>query len=654
MRQAPAVSARYLYIYKARLFLLALCTLCLSASAHAQGEDGPALADPLDFSGVEKIVEPAFLLPYAGDGGEVGVLVLLEGYQEFEGRALAEDPEGMRRVQAEIRARQDALLYEAASFGFHLTLRWENILGFAGTASFETVRALASLDGVEVIEEDRELELMTSQALGLMNAVDVRNNFAGEGVSVAVVDTGVNYNHAKLGAGGFPNAKVIGGYDFGSRDADPMDDLVGHGTWVAGLIAGDLSTGPGDYVGGVAHAARIYALKTADNNGQLATSAAVSSWDWCVTHKNDDPDNPILIISNSWGAGGYTGQCDSASPAMSNALNNCVANGQAVFVASGNMGLCNALSAPACMRNAISVGAVYDANIGSNAMCISPQSCTGFHSSQCWWTGEWACEDNPALRDHVTCYSNSSSILHLLAPAEAAATTDMGGGYISNFGGTSAACPYAAGAGAILQSQALWAGSPMTPEEIRDILISTGDPVTDSKNGRTTPRVNLGRAAPPMENCGDGTDNDGDTFADCDDPDCNADRDGDTFVASPCGTDCDDGNDAVWSTPAEVSGLRWVNRGELVWDGLGNQAGLVTHYQVFRGEVSNLPVGSAGFEICLAPGAEDHAVDWGPPPTPGMPLYFLVRGINDCPDVTGRGTYGADSGGTERISLACP
>jgi hypothetical protein len=341
---------------------------------------------------------------------------------------------------------------------------------------------------------------------------------------------------------------------------------------------------------------------------------------------------------------------------MSNALNNCVANGQSVFVASGNSGLCDALSAPACMRNAISVGAVYDGNIGSNAMCISPQSCTGFRelSGQCWWTGDWACEDNPALRDQVTCYSNSASFLHLLAPSEAAATTDVGGSYISNFGGTSAACPYAAGAGAILQSMALLGGTPMTPEEIRDRLMATGDPVTDSKSGYTTPRVNLGAAAIPIEDCGDGTDNDGDTLIDCQDPDCNTDRDADSYIASPCGPDCDDDNADVWATPAEVTGLHWVSPSELRWDDLGNQAGRVTHYQVFRGEITDLPVGSGGLEICLAPGASDHATDWGPPPSPGIPLYFLVRGINECPGLSGRGTYGQDSEGTERISLACP
>ena len=106
------------------------------------------------------------------------------------------------------------------------------------------------------------------------------------------------------------------------------------------------------------------------------------------------------------------------------------------------------------------------------------------------------------LPDKVTSYSNSAPFLTLLAPSNQAATTDIvgSGGYAAGdydaaFGGTSAACPYAAGSAAVLQSAAkTLTGSFLTPAEVRAYLVNTGDAVTDGKVAITKPRVNLGGA----------------------------------------------------------------------------------------------------------------------------------------------------------------
>ncbi len=105
-----------------------------------------------------------------------------------------------------------------------------------------------------------------------------------------------------LSGGVFPNAKVIGGYDFGSNDNDPMPEGMAHGTCCAGIAAGSLGH-VGDYIGGVAYGARIYALKISVGMGGPLTDAALAAWDWCVTHRNDHPDYPIKAMSNSWGVG---------------------------------------------------------------------------------------------------------------------------------------------------------------------------------------------------------------------------------------------------------------------------------------------------------------------------------------------------------------
>ena len=69
------------------------------------------------------------------------------------------------------------------------------------------------------------------------------------------------------------------------------------------------------------------------------------------------------------------------------------------------------------------------------------------------------------------------------------------GDYYSGFGGTSAACPYAAGAAAVLQQAAkAKTGAYLTPAQVKSYLVNNGDNVTDGKIAVTKPRINLGRA----------------------------------------------------------------------------------------------------------------------------------------------------------------
>ena len=95
----------------------------------------------------------------------------------------------------------------------------------------------------------------------------------------------------------------------------------------------------------------------------------------------------------------------------------------------------------------------------------------------------------------VTSYSNAASFLTLLASSNQAYTLGLSGTYNTSFGGTSAACPYAAGAAADLQSAAkTLTGSYLTPAQVRSILTSTGNLITDGKVAITKPRINLGNA----------------------------------------------------------------------------------------------------------------------------------------------------------------
>jgi hypothetical protein len=275
-------------------------------------------------------------------------------------------------------------------------------------------------------------------------------------------------------------------------------DLQGHGTACAGIASGNTGT-VGDYIGGVAYNAKLYAVKiSTGSGGSASTSNMIEGWEWCITHQNDNPSNPIMIISTSFGGGRYFSTCDSDTPAMTTAAANAVAAGMTLFVSSGNDGYCDSMGWPACITHVISVGAVYDAHFTDSALnwCVEAGSCaTKYETGGC--DSGWYSPDIP-YADNVIVYSNSASFLGLFAPANFATTTKMGGGYWTTgagFGGTSAACPYAAGAAVCLQSAAkAITGTYLTPAQVRSALVSTGDLITDGKVSITKPRVNLGRA----------------------------------------------------------------------------------------------------------------------------------------------------------------
>ncbi len=128
----------------------------------------------------------------------------------------------------------------------------------------------------------------------LVNADDVwAEGYTGSGVLVAVIDTGVNYNHQDLedhvwdGGSFFP----LHGYDFHNNDNNPMDDH-GHGTHCSGTVAGDGTAGSQT---GIAPDAQIMALKVLDNAGGGYESSSWEAIEFAVDHNVD-----IMSISLGW------------------------------------------------------------------------------------------------------------------------------------------------------------------------------------------------------------------------------------------------------------------------------------------------------------------------------------------------------------------
>nr|WP_319540009.1 S8 family peptidase [uncultured Methanospirillum sp.] len=128
-------------------------------------------------------------------------------------------------------------------------------------------------------------------------------------VTVAVVDTGVDYNHPDLAA------NCVSGYDFYNDDSNPMDDN-GHGTHCAGSVAAIGNNGVG--IAGVTWNSKIMPLKFLNSGGGGYTSDAISAFAWGYA-------GGVRIFSNSWGGYGTDTALESAINTYSDAIFICAA-----------------------------------------------------------------------------------------------------------------------------------------------------------------------------------------------------------------------------------------------------------------------------------------------------------------------------------------
>jgi len=161
----------------------------------------------------------------------------------------------------------------------------------------------------------------------------------GEGIKVAVIDTGVDFNHPDLFGWG-PNGKVIGGYNFIEEGKPPLD-TNGHGTQVAGVIAAD------GILKGVAPKAKILAYKVSDNGEAVASDLIVRAIDMAIQDGAD-------IINISLGVNKTNSSIDHA---VKRALD------KEIFVvtAAGNDGpLAKTIGSPGKDFGSITVGATYN------------------------------------------------------------------------------------------------------------------------------------------------------------------------------------------------------------------------------------------------------------------------------------------------------
>ncbi|SHK34552.1 S8 family peptidase [Desulforamulus aeronauticus] len=156
----------------------------------------------------------------------------------------------------------------------------------------------------------------------------------GQGVRVAVIDSGIDGNHPNLG----DNLK--GGVNFVNPGASFADDN-GHGTHVAGIIAAS-DTGTG--IIGVAPEAELFAVKVLDKWGEGTVQGAINAIDWCLR-------NGIHVVNMSFGTDKYSRALEEAVRVAHN-------RGLLIVAAAGNDGGPDTVDYPAVFDQTISVAAV--------------------------------------------------------------------------------------------------------------------------------------------------------------------------------------------------------------------------------------------------------------------------------------------------------
>ncbi|MEM9592899.1 MAG: S8 family serine peptidase [Acidobacteriota bacterium] len=374
-----------------------------------------------------------------------------------------------RAMRDDVRRVQDRVLATMGRrAGEHMSVwnRYQSTHGFSAIADARGIDELTKLDDVLYVHELPIYYKQDAEAHAITNVDNAHaGGDLGAGVTIAVIDDGIDHDHPAFGGqSAYPNSKILGGRDFADNDNNPRVDCTGqsHGTSVSGVAAGD-----GGGVVGAAPDAKIVFLKIqgASICGQPALNGDIpGAIDWAVTNRNNFTP-PIKIISMSLGTTStFTNPCSSI--AESGALGRARSAGMVTLVASGNSAASNGISSPACHPDAVSVGATYDTNLGG----VSFSNCS----------------DSSTFADKVTCYSNSDTFLDLLGPSHCAFTAQTGGGNTSCFGGTSSATPYAAGVTALLFGK----DSSLSRSDAIDALKNGGVSITDGRNGISKPRVN--------------------------------------------------------------------------------------------------------------------------------------------------------------------
>ena len=299
------------------------------------------------------------------------------------------------------------------SDGASIKYQYTIIDALAAQVPAQAADKIAKRAFVKLVEPDYKVKLVLDRSIPQIQADKVwEAGITGKDVDVAVLDTGIHDEH--------PSLTIEKEVDY---TGEGTDDLHGHGTHVAGIIASTDST-----YRGVAYDADLFNVKVLNKDGSGYGSDVIKGIEWSV-------DNGAEIISMSLGA--EVDPCD-GTDAISQAVDKAVNKGVVVVVAAGNSGPdSGTITSPGCSKKGITVGAVDDNdNVPS-------------------WSSRGSTDDGRVKPD-------------LVAPGVGITSTWKDNSFKS-LSGTSMSTPHVSGVAALL----LEADPSLKPDEVKEALKTT-------------------------------------------------------------------------------------------------------------------------------------------------------------------------------------
>ncbi len=313
------------------------------------------------------------------------------------------------------------------------------------------IRQLEADPDVVRIYEDLPVRALLDSALPRVRVPAVwEDGLTGEGVRIAIVDTGIDATHPDF------QGRIVAVTDF---TGEGNGDRSGHGTHCASIAAGSGTAGGGKYRG-VAYKASIYAAKVLKADGSGMMSDVMAGIEWAV-------NQGVHIISLSLGAPGPS----DGSDALCETCDAAVAAGVMLCAAAGNEGpQPYTVGSPGAARNVLTIGAVNDQDRMANFSSRGP-------------TSDGRTKPDVVLPG-VDIIAARASGTRMGAPVD---------NYYTSASGTSMATPIAAGICALL----LQREPQLKPAQIKQRLMSTALDIGAGPQAQGSGRVDAWRVLHP-------------------------------------------------------------------------------------------------------------------------------------------------------------
>lgn len=339
-----------------------------------------------------------------------------------------------------------------------LTVKTFSVLPMVGVVGTKSqITQISSLPEVVSVWQDKPLNYLLRESVPLIGADKVQSTLSctGKGVGVAVIDSGIDGLHQDLKKRMVQNVKIIPllGIDVPLNPSN-TDTTSGHGTHVAGTIAGDGTASRGEYKG-VSPEANLIGLGAGE---LLFILSALEGFDYAIANRET---YNIKVISNSWGTTGTFDPTDPINVASKTAYD----AGITVVFAAGNEGPANNTLNPYSVAPWV-IGVAAGNKDGTTLANFSSRGIPGdnFYSPTITAPGAGIVAPR-AITGAITLVSapDDVNINPLYAP------------YYTTLSGTSMATPHVSGVVALLKQ----ANPALTPDQIKQILTQTATPMGD-------------------------------------------------------------------------------------------------------------------------------------------------------------------------------